>query len=241
MRERRPSRWIKAAADLRRRLDADPDERSEIVAAVAREHDLAKETLRRSLRAYDFLTRSAKTIGFVPDDVAAPLTSVEVLERLDRKAPRTATPILEEALAGRISYRSLVALERTAAAGGPKAPIAASAIRAMFADAGLDLRPSVGAPMSAMSTLLKPDFLADASDGTVALYLSPGIESSLDMGRPLEDRLLRAMAALTFVDTVFFVAADDIEEAIVRSYLAEVARPGRIAMKIVVAYGEWPH
>lgn len=218
--------WIELAEKLAR--ESSGMSRSERQSLLEREAlgGLQAKSIGRMIRAYGHVRSLAKSERMTVREVKASLSAIEDLERLNRKAPGIAAPIRASVLRGEMGHRELQELARGVARQDP-APAEedwnALGWRlydfVLGNDQGWIRSNSPESGYSAIAKFLKVDLEAESNDnGRFAIYLSPRFALSEGRGGPVEDHLVRALAATHFFDGVAFVAADGQEREAVKRY-----------------------
>ena len=236
------SPWIGIAERLHPRLvGLGRSEQRRLYREVADGLGRKPATLERMVRAYQYALRHAKACVSDISEVLAPVVCLEVLERLERKAPELAAELTCEVMRGEVSFRRLLRIERQASVGRdvwkPGSNWDAFAIEVLT-----DLYGAVGwssafnaerQGYSEMGKLLKVDWEVDLDDGrSIAIFLSPQIIYSAGGGKPVEQRLALAFMAMSFYDEVGFLAADAEERTAIEFYVGRARHPERMSLVV---------
>lgn len=211
--------WITIGAALDPVLSlAGPADRSAILEEASRRHQLAPKSLLSIVKAYRYVRSHAKSADMSVEEVRSAALSIDVLMRIQKKAPQVAMDMRQSVFKGEYSYRELLKIESDIDKRRTKPVFDQVSWNAFSIELSYDYFNEVGTswafgpdrgPYSDVAKLLGVDLEMIHVSRNACLFITPRIVFSEHRGQAIETQVPKVFMSTFFYDRVLYLLWDD--------------------------------
>ena len=214
-------RWITIGAALDPLLSlAGPTDRSAILEEASNRHQLAPKSLLSIVKAYRYVRSHAKSADMAVEDVKSASLSIDVLMRIQKKAPQVAMDLRQSVFTGDYTYRELLKIEANIDKTRTKPVFDQVSWNAFSIELSYDYFNDVGTswafgpdrgPYSDIAKFLGVDLEMSYESMNACLFITPRIVFSEHRGQAIEIQIPKVFMSNFFYDRVLYLLWDDEE------------------------------
>lgn len=213
--------WIMIGAELDPLLSlGNRTERSAILKEAAGRHQLASKSLLSIVKSYRYVKSHSKSVDMAVEEVKCAALSIDVLIRIQKKAPQTAMELRLGVFKGDYTYRELLKIELDIDKTRTKPVFEQIDWNAFSIELSYDYFNEIGtswafgpdrAPYSDVAKFLGVDLEIESKSETACVFITPRIVFSEHRGQPIENQIPKVFMSTFFYDRIIYILWNDEE------------------------------